>query len=69
LSPLGVVVTLSQSNEPQDEAFMTTERDALKRQYGKLYSAISDVLFKADPMGIRSGASGQSQPVTLRATC
>ena len=31
---------------------MTTERDALKRQYDKLFSAISEVLFKADPAGI-----------------
>ena len=31
---------------------MTVERDALKRQYGKLFAAISEVLFEADPMGI-----------------
>jgi hypothetical protein len=31
---------------------MTAERDALKRQYGKLFTAISQVLFEADPMGI-----------------
>jgi hypothetical protein len=47
-----VIVTLSQSNEPQDETFMTAERDALKRQYGKLFAAISEVLFEADPVGI-----------------
>ncbi len=31
---------------------MTAERDALKRQYGKLFAAISEVLFEADPVGI-----------------
>src|SRR5262245_24463520 len=31
---------------------MTAERDALKRQYGKLFAAISEALFEADPIGI-----------------
>jgi hypothetical protein len=31
---------------------MTAERDALKRQYGKLFAAISQALFEADPIGI-----------------
>jgi hypothetical protein len=28
------------------------ERDAIKRQYGTLFAAISDALFQADPVGI-----------------
>jgi hypothetical protein len=31
---------------------MTAERDALKRQYGKLFAAMSEALFEADPVGI-----------------
>ena len=31
---------------------MTAERDALKRQYGKLFAAMSEALFEADPLGI-----------------
>jgi len=31
---------------------MAAERDALKRQYGKLFAAISEALFEADPVGI-----------------
>ena len=31
---------------------MNTERDAIKRQYGALFSSISDALFKADPVSI-----------------
>jgi hypothetical protein len=31
---------------------MTAEREALKWQYGKLFAAISEALFEADPVGI-----------------
>jgi len=31
---------------------MNTEREAIRRQYGTLFTSISDVLFKADPAGI-----------------
>ena len=31
---------------------MNVEREALKRQYGKLFASISEALFKADPAGI-----------------
>ena len=30
----------------------SAKRDALKRQYGKLFAAISQALFEADPIGI-----------------
>jgi len=29
-----------------------TERDAIKRQYGTLFTSISNALFEADPVGI-----------------
>ena len=31
---------------------MTAERDTLKRQHGKLFAAVSEVLFEGHPMGI-----------------